>query len=54
LHGRLEDVMQSHRFQSGEDLEQTLLCYVQLYNSTLPQSALKARTPIAALKDWQP
>ncbi|MBL3576471.1 hypothetical protein JMK10_08925, partial [Rhodovulum sulfidophilum] len=24
-----------------------------LYNSQLPQSALKARTPIDALKDWQ-
>jgi len=53
LHSHIEDVLQSHRFQSGEDLEQTLLRYVQLYNSTLPQSALKARMPIAALKDWQ-
>jgi hypothetical protein len=24
-----------------------------LYNSQLPQSVLKGRTPIAALKDWQ-
>lgn len=53
FNGRIEDVLQSHRFQSGEDLEQTLLRYVHLYNSQLPQSALKGRSPINALKDWQ-
>ena len=53
FNGRIEDVLQSHRFRSGEDLEQTLLRYVHLYNSQLPQSALKGRTPIDALKDWQ-
>jgi hypothetical protein len=53
FNGRIEDVLQSHRFQSGEDLEQTLLRYVHLYNSQLPQLALKGRTPIRALKDWQ-
>lgn len=53
FNGRIEDVLQSHRFQSGEDLQQTLLRYVHLYNSQLPQSALKGRTPINALKDWQ-
>lgn len=53
FNGRIEDVLQSHRFQSGEDLEQTLLRYVHHYNSQLPQSALNGRTPIDALKDWQ-
>ncbi|MCE8433875.1 integrase core domain-containing protein, partial [Rhodovulum sulfidophilum] len=53
FNGRIEDVLQSHRFHSGEDLEQTILRYVHLYNSQLPQSALKAKTPIDALKDWQ-
>jgi len=53
FNGRIEDVMQRHHFQSGEDLEQTLLRYVHLYNSQLPQSALKGRAPINALKDWQ-
>lgn len=42
----------SHRFQGGLDLEQTLLRYVALYNHQLPQSALKSRTPIQAMKDW--
>lgn len=53
FNGRIEDVLQSHLFHSGEDLEQTLLRYFHHYNSQLPQSALKGRTHIAALKDWQ-
>ncbi|PTW50845.1 integrase-like protein [Rhodovulum kholense] len=50
FNGRIEDVLQSHRVQSGEDLEQTLLRYAQLYKKQLPQSALKGRTPVALLK----
>lgn len=53
FNGRIEDVLQSHRFQSGEDLEQTLPRYVHLYNSQLPQSVPKGRSPVGALKDWQ-
>lgn len=52
FNGRIEDVLQSHRFRSGEDLEHTILRYVQLYNGQLPQTVLKGRTPIGALKDW--
>jgi transposase InsO family protein len=52
FNGRIEDVLQSHRFRSGEELEQTILRYVRLYNGELPQSVLKGRTPIDALKDW--
>ena len=52
FNGRIEDVLQSHRFRSGEDLEHTILRYVRLYNGQLPQSVLKGRTPLAALKDW--
>jgi transposase InsO family protein len=52
FNGRIEDVLQSHRFQSGEDLDQTILRYVTLYNSQLPQSALASRTPLQAMKDW--
>src|SRR6056297_1937426 len=37
----------------GDDLEQTILCYVHLCNSQFPQSVLKAQTPIDVLKDWQ-
>ena len=52
FNGRIEDVLQSHRFRSGEDLEQTILRYVRLYNTQLPQSVLKGGTPIDALKNW--
>ena len=52
LNGQIEDVLHSHRFRVGEDLEQTTLRYVRLYNGQLPQSVLKGRTPIDALKDW--
>lgn len=44
-------VGQSHRLHSDEDLEQAIRRYVWLYNSHLPQSVLKGRTPIDALKD---
>jgi hypothetical protein len=52
FNGRIADVLRSHRLQSGQDLEQTLLRYVALYNHQLPQSALKSKTPIQAMKDW--
>ncbi len=45
FNGRIEDVLQSHRFRSGEDLEQTILRYFRLYNGQLPQSVLKAERP---------
>ena len=50
--GRIEDVLQSHHFNSREDLEQTLMRYLHLYNTQLPQSALKARTSILDMKEW--
>ena len=59
FNGRIEDVLQSHRFQSGEDLEQTLLRYVHLYNSQLPQSVLRrsfdrasAKSPLHLVSAW--
>ena len=53
FNGRIEDVLQSHSFRSGEDLEQTILRYVHLYIGQLSQSARKGRSTVAALKDWQ-
>jgi transposase InsO family protein len=52
FNGRSEDVLQSHHFNSREDLEQTLMRYVHLYNTQIPQSALKARTPVLEMKEW--
>jgi len=53
FNGRVEDVLQSHRVQSAEELDQAILRHVHLYNSQLPQAVLKGLTPINALKDWQ-
>jgi hypothetical protein len=52
FNGRIADVLKTHRFTSGEDLEQTLIRYVALYNHQIPQSALKSKTPMRAMKDW--
>jgi len=52
FNGRIEEVLQSHNFRSGEDLETTLHRYVWLYNQQLPQSALGSKTPLQALKGW--
>lgn len=52
FNGRIADVLKTHRFSSSEDLEQTLLRYVALYNHQLPQSALKNKTPMQVMKDW--
>ena len=52
FNGRIADVLKTHRFRSGEDLAQTLLRYVALYNHQLPQSALKSKTPLQAMKAW--
>ena len=43
FNGRIEEVLQSHHFRSGEELEATLHRYVLLYNQQLPQSPWAAR-----------
>ncbi len=53
FNGRIEEVLQSHHFRSGEELEATLNRYVWLYNQHLPQSALGSKTPLQAMKDWR-
>ncbi len=52
FNGRISDVLRTNRFDSALDLEQTLMRYAHLYNTTLPQSALRSRTPMQAMKDW--
>ena len=49
---RIADVLKTQRFSSSEDLEQTLLRYVALYNHQLPQSALKSKTQMQTMEDW--
>lgn len=52
FNGRIADVLRTHRFNSREDMEQTLQRYVALYNHQLPQSALKSKTPMQTMKEW--
>jgi transposase InsO family protein len=52
FNGRISQVLNTHRFHSGEELEQTLVRYVWLYNQHLPQKALNHETPIQAMKRW--
>jgi len=53
FNGRIGEVLATHRFDSAEDLAQTLTRYVWLYNQHLPQLALQHRTPLQAMKDWK-
>ena len=53
FNGRIEEVLQSRHFRSGEELEAALHRYVLLYNRQLPQSALGSKTPLQAMKDWR-
>jgi hypothetical protein len=51
FNGRIEDVLQSYHFQSGEELDATLHLCAWLYNQQLPQSARGSRTHLQAMKD---
>ncbi len=52
FNGRIADVLKTQRFNSREDMEQTLLRYAALYNHQLPQSALKSKAPMQTMKEW--
>jgi hypothetical protein len=53
FHGRISEVLATHRYRSGEDLKSALERYARLYNHELPQAAPGHRAPIEALKEWQ-
>ena len=53
FNGRISAVPKTNRFDHALDLQQTLMRDVHLYNTQLPQSALRSRTPMQAMKDWQ-
>ena len=52
FNGRLSEVLATTRFNSAENLEQTLTRYAQVYNQHIPQRALGHIAPIQALKNW--
>lgn len=53
FNGRIAEVLNTHRFDDREDLEHTLLHYMQVYNNHIPQRALGHLTPLQALQEWQ-
>jgi transposase InsO family protein len=53
FNGRVAEVLQTHHFQSTDDLQTTLLNYADLYTHHIPQKALGQRSPVQALKEWQ-
>ena len=53
MHGRISEVLATHRFESGQYLSTTLERHVRLYNQYLPQFALQHRAPVQAMKAWQ-
>ena len=52
FNGPIEDVLKSHHFRSGEELEAALDRYVWHYNKQLPQSAFGSKPPLQAMKEW--
>ena len=52
FNGRIADILRTHHFQSGKELEHTLLRYVNLYNNHLPQANLNCRTPYQVMYEW--
>ena len=50
---RIADALKTHRFSSHENMAQTLLRYVTLYNHhPMPQSVLKSKTSLQAIEEW--
>ena len=52
FNGRIADILRTHHFQSGKELEHTLMRYVELYNNHLPQANLDCRTPCQVMCEW--
>ena len=53
FNGRISEVIEQTRFDSAAQLKATLMNYANTYNHHIPQRALKHRSPVQALKEWQ-
>ena len=53
FNGRIKEVVQQTRFESSQQLEETLTRYLHMYNSNIPQRNLGHVTPVEALKKWR-
>ena len=49
---QLADIFKTRHFDSSESMLQTILSDIHLYNTQLPQAALKHKTPAQAMQDW--
>jgi len=49
---RARKLLATERFDSYQNLEQTIARYVQVYNQHIPQKALEHIVPTQSLKDW--
>ena len=52
FNGRIAEVLAIRRYDSAQDLEASLFCYVWLYDHHLRQNALGRRCPMDAMKQW--
>ncbi|MFG6417379.1 integrase core domain-containing protein, partial [Roseateles sp. DC23W] len=53
FNGRISEVVQQTRFNSGAELEATLTAYCKTYNHHITQRSLDHRSPVQALQAWQ-
>jgi transposase InsO family protein/transposase-like protein len=53
FNGRISEILKTTRFESAEELAQTIHHYEKLYNHCIPQKALGHQPPVQALKKWQ-
>ncbi len=49
---RIKEVVQQTPFESARQLEETLIRYLHIYHSNIPQRNLGYVTPVEALKKW--
>ncbi len=53
FNGRIKEIIQQTRFESAQQLEETLIRYLDIYNSNIPQRNLGHVTPMEALSKWR-
>lgn len=53
FNGRISEIVAQTRLHSAAELKQTLINYVKVYNTHIPQRALDQLTPLDALKSWR-
>jgi len=53
FNGRIAEILVNTKFESGENLEETLVRYARIYNNFIPQKMLGHISPVEAIKNWQ-